>query len=195
MEGGDSLPVIRRVLGMVEGGGGMWRYEVRQEQRAAQYREGVRRVERRLRVLDILDPLKESVEYSEERVQLEKRLVQFKLVIDYIRPLVRGTLHPNGDCTSTSTSSTRLFDGWRIRGIHVRFAGPRKATKAGHWTRSAGAISLNSYAFVDGEEANVQVPSRTGTYGLTVRVVWGLQKGACGVQSVFSDGVYSYTVF
>jgi hypothetical protein len=97
-------------------------------------------------------------------------------------------MHPDG----AGESAQDIFDGWRFRGVYLRFAGPRKATKAGAWKRSSGAISINSYDYVIGEEANVQIPSRTGTYGLTVRLVWGMWSDLTNYKAEFCDGSRKY---
>lgn len=204
MEGGDALPVIRRVLSIVDPSNAVWKYEHKQDHRVEQYKEAIARVDRRLKALEYSKDYADAIKIDEERERLLKSRECFQMVIDYCRPLVKGTLHPNGIPPTTTTQqhpqnspSEKLFDGWRLRGIFLRLAGPKKATKAGQWRRSAGAISLNSYDFVDGEQANVQIPSRTGTYGLTVRVVWELRAEAarrCHVRSKWSDGVNDYGI-
>lgn len=60
----------------------------------------------------------------------------------------------------------------KLRGFSIRLAGPRKGNRALTWERSVGAISTNSVDYVIAEEDKCQLPSKMGTFGLTVRIVY-----------------------
>ena len=178
MENVDSMPVIKRILSGANEGP-MWRYTLDQSGRRAQYKAGIERIDRQLKSNQIKSKF-ESVDYEEK---LKQARLQYSLIVEFMRDEVKGTLHPNG-------SSTGMFDGWRIKGMSIRLAGPKKATKAGAWTRSVGAPGINSYQVVVGDEANLQLPTRTGTYGLTVRIAWSAYKDLVMHKGmVYTDGI------
>ncbi len=93
---------------------------------------------------------------------------------------VRGSLHPSsllkGDLAFLTPAQSAALPAARgaIRGILVRIKGPKRDTRAETWQKSAGRISTNSVGHVVAEEAKVQIPTKSGIYGLTVRIVWSL---------------------
>lgn len=72
--------------------------------------------------------------------------------------------------SSLSSSASSALP--KLRGFSIRLAGPRKGNRALTWERSVGAISTNSVDYVIAEEDKCQLPSKMGTFGLTVRIVY-----------------------
>ena len=192
-EGGDNMTVIRRILGWIDQRQPHWRYENDQTPRIEQYRDAIHRIDTAIEAEKVKRKFAGESEITgidNTIEELRERRQCYELVAENIKPMVRGTFHPDG--LPDGAEGDDICQEWRLRGVYCRLAGPRKATKAGAWKRSAGAISISGVKVVDAEEANVQIPSRTGTYGLTVRMVWRRREEMLSELSNYTDGVSDY---
>lgn len=174
--------IIRRTLDLVSEKHPIWTHHSPQSPRRIQCEQVLRHLEMREKVLNF------RVKFEDEKGG--KTLTELETVRNHLSKLrlllgkcmedgtVKGSLHPasiqqDERIFLTPTEAAKLpSPSATIRGILIRLKGPRRGNRAMTWQKSAGRISTNSVKYVVSEEAKLQIPSKLGVYGLTIRIVY-----------------------
>lgn len=170
---------IRRTLDMVGEKCGLWEHKSSQEGRRLQCQQ----VEQHLKLREAA--LKTKLVFEENNEAIKGELEEIR---DCLRKLeisqknmeatVEGNFHPStllkGDRVFlTPTEVAQLPSPLAtIRGMLIQIKGPRRGNRGMTWRKSIGRISTNSVKYVVAEESKIQVPSKLGVFGLTVRIVY-----------------------
>ena len=165
---------IRRILALAERKHPVWKYRLDQSAKQQQYAEVAAQLELALARQAVLREFEGGAQEGEME-GLRGTLRKVRLSMRLMVPEVEGSLHPEGMATGADATGTGMGAAatqYRVRGLLVRVAGPRKGNRAMVWQRSVGAVSMNSVAHVAAEEAQTQLPSKLGTFGLYVRIVY-----------------------
>lgn len=146
----------------------VWSCLTLQESRIEQIREVIRSTENEIRSVRLRlkcrpDDAKLKATYSQLNEEREKGL----LIAGLIEPKVLSSIHP---------AESHNPEHRKILGISLRLAGPRRGNRAVVHRAAAGSVSTSSIGLVYHEEAHAQIPGRMGTYGLTVKIVYGHSK-------------------
>ncbi len=192
---------IKDILKLVQPGSGVWSVDDSNFQRFHQ-----RRLERRVMDVNReLAYLREKQKYcgnSQDKIdELSLYKDRLQLFIGSIKEKQSLNIHPTNSMNSTNSSvedhtteagpsksdseiedldsTLKLGKPFPpFRGIFFRILGPDSKGDAFEWEASAGKHSMNSEDFVFGEAANMQILTvRRGTYGLRLRLVYGLKRG------------------
>ena len=202
-----SQPFIRKIMGILDPKHSAWKYSYNQkEPKAPQYEAAIKKLELTKKCLEaklkVYDSDREQEEVSQLKAQflkVEETINRMKLILEFMESSYQGTMHPDpGAVNFNDEGVTGSFlvgpnSPWRIRGMMIRIAGANKGQRAQSWKKYAGSYSINSVGFVNSEESKVQMLTKQGTYGLTVRIVW--EKTADTADSelaLSSDGGITY---
>lgn len=174
-----SMPIIRRTLDMVSEKHPIWQHQSPQQSRRVQSEQALAHLEARERTLLLrLEFDEHSARLKEELETVRTQQGKLKLLLDCMEDTVRGSLHPvsvqqDDRVFLTPSEAAQLpSPSATLRGLLIRFRGPRRGNRAFKWEKSTGRISTNSVGFVVSEEAKIPIPSKLGVYGLTVRIVY-----------------------
>ncbi len=179
---------VKRIIGLCDYKHQIWRYQLDQRPRQQQYAQVSDSLKLELKKLQLLQSFRPTEAGLTERItRLQENISKVHLTADLMKESVSGSLHPD-------TAS----EGLRLRGFLLRLAGPRKGNRAMTWERSVGATSTNSVDYVIAEESKCQLPSKMGTFGLTVRMVYErckerpLESIANANSKMLFDGIDAY---
>lgn len=170
--------VIRRTLDLVSEKHPVWTHHSPQTARRIQFEQLARHLEGQERILAL--HLRFDEDQADALEAIRAQLAKVRLLLERCMEdgMIRGSLHPTSIQQDeriflTPTEAAQLpSPSATVRGILVRLRGPRRGNRAMTWQKSAGRISTNSVKYVVAEEAKVQIPSKLGVYGLTVRIVY-----------------------
>ena len=202
-----SQSFIRKIMGILDAKHSAWKYSYDQKvPKAPQYEEAIKKLELTKKCLEaklkVYDTDNEPEEVSQTKAQIlkaEETINRMRLILEFMEPNYQGSMHPDPGAVNFNDESIKgnFLVGpnspWRIRGMLIRIAGASKGQRAQSWKKYAGSYSINSVGFVNSEESKVQMITKQGTYGLTVRIVWEKTDSMPGSDLVLSpDGGISY---
>lgn len=174
-----SMPIIRRTLDLVSQKNPLWQHSTSQQPRRVQCEQVLEYLDARVRSLQLrLEFDGKSLKLKEE---LEAACIQqgkLKLLLTCMESNCKGSLHPvslqqDDRVFLTPSEAAQLPSPCStLRGLLIRFKGPRRGNRAFKWEKSTGRISTNSVGFIVSEEAKIPIPSKLGVFGMTVRIVY-----------------------
>lgn len=169
---------IRKLMSLADVRNPIWKYIYNQaEALRPQYEDAIKDLQFRQKCMQATLPHADSEEAASinaQMLRIEETVNKLRMIIDYMQPVLTGSMHPDPGAAHDATENFLVGPNspWRMRGIMIRVAGARKGQRAQAWKRYAGAYSINSVGFVNAEESKMQIPTRHGIFGLTVRLVW-----------------------
>lgn len=169
---------IRKLLSLADARHPFWKYSYNQaDSRRPQYEAAIKDLQFRKKCLQVNRTQADSEEETSinaDLLKLEEAENKLRMIIEYMQPVVNGSMHPDPGAAHEATENFLVGPNspWRMRGIMIRIAGARKGERAQSWKRYAGAYSINSVGYVNAEESKMQIPTKHGVFGLTVRLVW-----------------------
>jgi hypothetical protein len=181
-----SQPFIRKIMGILDPKHQAWKYNYDQKSaKVPQYEAALKSLRHTKKCLEatlnILYPDKEIEEISQVKAKIlkvEETINRIMMILEFMEPNYQGSMHPDPGSIHFSDENipSNFLVGpnspWRIRGMMIRIAGANKGQRAQSWKKYAGSYSINSVGFVNSEESKVQMLTKHGTFGLTVRVLW-----------------------
>lgn len=181
-----SQPFIRKIMGILDPKNQAWKYSYNQKSALLpQYEAAIKKLRHDKKCLEaalnILCPDNEIEEISQVKAQIlkvEETINRIMMILEFMEPTYQGSMHPDPGAINFSDENIpgNFLVGpnspWRIRGMMIRIAGANKGQRAQSWKKYAGSYSINSVGFVNSEESKVQMLTKHGTFGLTVRVLW-----------------------
>lgn len=163
---------VRKILGLGDYKHPIWKYRLDQEAKRTQYSQVLARLQLEEQRLALLRKFAAPHAEQEHRA-VQESIRQVQTTLSLMAPTVTGSLHPSTPTDdSTHDKSTAPSSGLKLRGLFIRLAGPRKGNRAMKWERAVGAVSINSVDYVVAEEAQIQLPSKAGIFGLYLRIVY-----------------------
>lgn len=194
---------IRKLMSLVDPRHPLWKYSYNQaEARRPQYEAAIKDLQFKKKCLQVTlsqaDPEEEAPSINAQLLKVEETINKLRMIVEYMQPVLTGSMHPDPGAAHDSTENFLVGPNspWRMRGIMIRIAGARKGQRAQAWKRYAGAYSINSVGFVNAEESKMQIPTRHGIFGLTVRLVWQKMAEMPNLDmSIRPDGIRSIQPF
>lgn len=169
---------IRKLTGLADARHPLWKYTYNQaEARRPQYEAAIKDLQFRKQCLQVnltqAEP-EEATSINAHLLKIEETMNKLRIIVDYLQPVLNGSMHPDPGASHDATENFLVGPNspWRMCGIMIRIAGARKGQRAQSWKRYAGAYSTNSVGFVNAEESKMQILTKHGIFGLTVRLVW-----------------------
>ena len=172
--------IIRRIEDMAEEKHRLWSHSTSQSARQQQCQQALNYLRLREASLNLRLGINESSSLRQELLDVTNEMRKLELVLENMEFDVKGSLHPGsllkGDrIFLTPTEIAKLpSPSAAVRGVLIRINGPRKGNRCMTWQKSYGRVSINSIRHVTSEEVKMQIPSKIGVFGLTVRLVYGL---------------------
>lgn len=216
---------IRKIMSVLDPKNFIWKYNYDQLQvKKPQYEAAIKKLIFNKKCLESkLKPFNEEIEEHGESfvsinrgslLKTEEMINKMTIITEYLQPIIHGSMHPDPgaffsiqetnnknkkESNSKPEVENNLLVGpnspWRIRGMMIRVTGATKGQRAQSWKKYIGSYSINSVNFVNAEESKVQLFTKHGTFGLTIRIVWEKISDMPQMTKLSFDGVNYYDPF
>lgn len=185
----DELPntIVNRIFGLVHQKSPIWNTLDTSELKYSQMQESSTALKL------ALNGLRAKAAIQSRNHEAQMQFIDTQVKLNNMKKLIAAMNRPESSvytsiypCNTTSIEAPSMspsmsniasknlhINGYkRILGVYIRISGPRRGNRKRVWRKSVGATSTTDPSSVVFEEAQAQLPSKIGTFGLKVKIVY-----------------------
>lgn len=163
----SSLYSFKHLFEITSEANNCWRFNSEQQYKVTQLRLARERINHENLVFKKLNKFKNLSNTVNDDEQVIPDLS------DLVSKSYQGSMHPYSKSFESMNKVDREFSERHIlRGLSIQIKGPRKGNKAIKTLKVIGKTSTNSVEYVIHEQSKLQLPTKLGIYGLSVKMIY-----------------------